>query len=253
MSVALSFDHVSKRFVLRHEHAHTVLESLIRLVNPIGGTREEYWALRDVSFEIPKGETFGVIGPNGAGKSTALKLMARILEPTSGRVTVRGRISPLLELGAGFHPELTGRENVYLNAALFGVSEAEARDRYQQIVEFSELQDFIDVPLKHYSSGMYMRLGFAVAANIIPDILLVDEILAVGDEAYQKKCLRKIEEFQTEGRTIVFVSHDLDSVRRICQRTLWLDRGVVQSVGLTNEVVNAYLDTLVEPAQNQMG
>jgi lipopolysaccharide transport system ATP-binding protein len=248
MSVAVSFDHVSKRFILRHEHAYTILESVIRLVNPTRGTREEYWALRDVSFEILNGETFGIIGPNGAGKSTALKLMARILEPTSGQVMVRGRISPLLELGAGFHPELTGRENIYLNAALFGVSEAEARDRYQQIVEFSELQDIIDVPLKHYSSGMYMRLAFAVAANIIPDILLVDEVLAVGDEAFQKKCLRKIEEFQTEGRTIVFVSHDLDSVRRICQRTLWLDRGVVQAMGPTDDVVNAYLRTLVEPA-----
>jgi lipopolysaccharide transport system ATP-binding protein len=241
MSAAISFDDVSKRFVLRHERAYTVLESMIGLVKPTRRRTEEFWALRDVSFEIVAGETFGIIGPNGAGKSTVLKLMARILEPTSGEVTVRGRISPLLELGAGFHPELTGRENVYLNAALFGVSQAEAQDRYDQIVEFSELRDFIDAPLKHYSSGMYMRLGFAVAANIIPDVLLVDEVLAVGDEAFQKKCLSKIEEFRREGRTIVFVSHDLPTVRRICHQALWLDRGQVRATGPSEQVVDDYL------------
>ena len=247
MSVVVSFDHVSKRFILHHERAYTLLESMIGLVKPTRRSIEEFWVLKDVSFEIRTGETFGIIGPNGAGKSTVLKLMARIIEPTSGEVTVRGRISPLLELGAGFHPELTGRENVYLNAALFGISQAEAQDRYDDIVEFSELQDIIDVPLKHYSSGMYMRLGFAVAANIIPDILLVDEVLAVGDEAFQRKCLRRIEEFRTEGRTIVFVSHDLDTVRRICQRTLWLDHATVQAVGPTDDVVNAYLHHVNEP------
>jgi len=247
MSVVVSFDHVSKRFILHHERAYTLLESMIGLVKPTRRSIEEFWVLKDVSFEIRTGETFGIIGPNGAGKSTVLKLMARIIEPTSGEVTVRGRISPLLELGAGFHPELTGRENVYLNAALFGISQAEAEDRYDEIVEFSELQDIIDVPLKHYSSGMYMRLGFAVAANIIPDILLVDEVLAVGDEAFQRKCLRRIEEFRTEGRTIVFVSHDLDTVRRICQRTLWLDHATVQAVGPTDDVVNAYLHHVNEP------
>ncbi len=244
MSVAVSFEDVSKRFVLRHERAYTVLESMISMVRPSRRSTEEFWALRAVSFEIPDGETLGIIGPNGAGKSTALKLMARILEPTSGQVVVRGRISPLLELGAGFHPELTGRENVYLNAALFGVSQAEAQDRYDQIVEFSELNDFIDVPLKHYSSGMYMRLGFAVAANIIPDILLVDEILAVGDEAFQRKCLRKIEEFRREGRTIVFVSHDLPTVSRICHRALWLDKGRVMALGPTDDLVDRYLESI---------
>ena len=247
MSAAVSFDDVSKRFVLRHERAYTVLESVIGLVKPTRRSTEEFWALREVSFEIVAGETFGIIGPNGAGKSTVLKLMARILEPTSGEVTVRGRISPLLELGAGFHPELTGRENVYLNAALFGVSQAEVQDRYDEIVEFSELKDFIDAPLKHYSSGMYMRLGFAVAANIIPDILLVDEVLAVGDEAFQRKCLRKIEEFRREGRTIVFVSHDLDTVRRICHRALWLDQGLVQAVGSTDSVIDSYLQSMADP------
>jgi len=244
MSVAVSFEDVSKRFVLRHERAYTVLESMISMVRPSRRSTEEFWALRAVSFEIPDGETLGIIGPNGAGKSTALKLMARILEPTSGQVVVRGRISPLLELGAGFHPELTGRENVFLNAALFGVSQAEAQDRYDQIVEFSELNDFIDVPLKHYSSGMYMRLGFAVAANIIPDILLVDEILAVGDEAFQRKCLRKIEEFRREGRTIVFVSHDLPTVSRICHRALWLDKGRVMALGPTDDLVDRYLESI---------
>ena len=244
MSAAVSFEDVSKRFVLRHERAYTVLESMIGLVKPARRSTEEFWALRAVSFEIPDGETFGVIGPNGAGKSTVLKLMARILEPTSGEVTVRGRISPLLELGAGFHPELTGRENVYLNAALFGVSQAEAQDRYDQIVEFSELRDFIDAPLKHYSSGMYMRLGFAVAANIIPDVLLVDEFLAVGDEAFQKKCLSKIEEFRREGRTIVFVSHSLRTVEDLCSRALWLDHGRVEAIGPTADVVERYLESV---------
>ena len=244
MSAAVSFDDVSKRFVLRHERAYTVLESVIGLVKPARRTTEEFWALRAVSFEIPDGETFGIIGPNGAGKSTVLKLMSRILEPTSGQVAVKGRISPLLELGAGFHPELTGRENVYLNAALFGVSQAEAQDRYDEIVEFSELRDFIDVPMKHYSSGMYMRLGFAVAANIIPDVLLVDEVLAVGDEAFQRKCLRKIEKFRREGRAIVFVSHDLDTVRRICHRALWLGQGEVRALGTANVVVERYLESM---------
>jgi len=244
MSAAISFDDVSKRFVLRHERAYTVLESVIGLVKPARRRTEEFWALRDVSFEIVAGETFGIIGPNGAGKSTVLKLMARILEPTSGEVTVRGRISPLLELGAGFHPELTGRENVYLNAALFGVSQAEAQERYDQIVEFSELRDFIDAPLKHYSSGMYMRLGFAVAANIIPDVLLVDEVLAVGDEAFQKKCLSKIEEFRREGRTIVFVSHDLPTVLKLCDRALWLDHGRTRAMGPTADVVERYLESV---------
>lgn len=244
MSAAVSFDDVSKRFVLRHERAYTVLESVIGLVKPTRRSTEEFWALREVSFEIVAGETFGIIGPNGAGKSTVLKLMARILEPTSGQVAVKGRISPLLELGAGFHPELTGRENVYLNAALFGVSQAEAQDRYDEIVEFSELKDFIDAPLKHYSSGMYMRLGFAVAANIIPDVLLVDEFLAVGDEAFQKKCLSKIEEFRREGRTIVFVSHSLSTVEDLCSRALWLDHGRVEAIGPTADVVERYLESV---------
>jgi lipopolysaccharide transport system ATP-binding protein len=247
MSVSVSFDGVSKRFVLRHERAYTVLESIIGLVKPTRRNTEEFWALRDVSFEILRGETLGIIGPNGAGKSTLLKLMARILVPTSGEVVVQGRVSPLLELGAGFHPELTGRENVYLNAALFGISQAEAEDRYEEIVEFSELEDFVDVPLKHYSSGMYMRLGFAVAANIVPDVLLVDEVLAVGDEAFQRKCLRKIEDFRTEGRTIVFVSHNLDTVRQICHRALWLDQGLVRVIGSTDSVIDAYLQSMADP------
>lgn len=242
MPPAVSFEGVSKRFILRHERAYTVLESIIGLVKPSRRGAEEFWALREVSFEILSGEAFGIIGPNGAGKSTLLKLMAKIIQPTSGDITVRGRVSSLLELGAGFHPELTGRENVYLNAALFGVSQAEAQDRYEQIVEFSELEDFVDVPLKHYSSGMYMRLGFAVAANILPEILLVDEVLAVGDEAFQKKCLGKIEQFRSQGGTIVFVSHDLQTVQKVCNRGLWLDHGRVRGIGAAKQVVDEYLE-----------
>lgn len=244
MSVTVALKNVSKRFTLRRERAYTVLEFLTGFFRPRRAPGEEFWALKDVDFEIPEGQTFGVIGPNGAGKSTMLKLMAGIVDPTSGQVVIQGRISPLLEVGAGFHPELTGRENIHLNAALFGLSGKETRARFDEIVEFSELGDFIDVPLKHYSTGMYMRLGFSVAANIIPDILLVDEVLAVGDEAFQRKCLAKIEDFRAQGRTIVFVSHDLPAVRRICHQALWLDKGRMMALGPTDDVVDRYLQSM---------
>jgi len=244
MSVAVALKMVSKRFLLRHQRPYTLQEFVIRIATGKRGSTEELWALKEVDFEVREGETFGIVGPNGAGKSTILKLMVRIIEPTLGQVVVNGRISPLLEVGAGFHPDLTGRENTYLNAALFGLSRRETEVRFDEIVQFSELSDFIDVPLKHYSAGMYMRLGFAVAVNVDPAILLIDEVLAVGDEAFQRKCVAKIEEFQREGHTIIYVSHALSTVAEMCHRALWLDQGRVRAIGSADQVVEEYLESV---------
>lgn len=244
MLAAVSFKGVSKRFTLHHERPRTLQELTIGLFGGDRGRSEELWALKDIDFEVEEGESLGIIGPNGAGKSTILKLVAGIMRPTSGEIMIRGKVSPLLELGAGFHHDLTGRENIFLNAALLGLSEREIKAKFQEIVDFSELERFIDVPLKHYSSGMYMRLGFAVAVNVDPAMLLIDEVLAVGDEAFQRKCLAKIEEFQREGRTIIFVSHSLPTVKKLCNRALWLDEGCMRSVGVVEEVVDEYLEAV---------
>jgi len=208
--------------------------------------REEdvIWALRDVSFEVQPGEVLGVIGPNGAGKSTLLKILSRITEPTAGRAVLRGRVSSLLEVGTGFHNELTGRENVYLSGAILGMRKAEIDARFDRIVEFAGVGKFIDTPVKRYSSGMRVRLGFAVAAHLEPEILLVDEVLAVGDAAFQRKCLGKMESLERGGRTIIFVSHNMASVKHLCTSCLLLDEGRVVAHGDVNEVVGAYLDVL---------
>ena len=198
-------------------------------------------ALQDVSFDVPAGETFGLIGRNGSGKSTLLKLIAGIGRPTSGAVHVAGRVSALIELGAGFHPEISGRENVYINGMMLGLSKREMAARFDEIVAFAELEDFIDAPVKTYSSGMYMRLGFAVAIHVDPDVLLVDEVLAVGDEAFTHKCLDKFAEFRRRGRTVLLVTHSLDLVTRFCDRALWLDGGRVRIQGDPRRVVDAYL------------
>lgn len=203
--------------------------------------RDTFWALKDVNMAVPEGTTVGLIGPNGSGKSTLLKLITGILKPTAGSISVNGRISALIELGAGFHPEFTGRENVYLNGAMLGMSKAEISDRFDEIVGFAELEEFIDAPVKTYSSGMYMRLGFAVAVAIEPDVLLVDEILAVGDESFQHKCLRRINEIQDRGRTILFVSHDLSKVEKLCHMVAWLDHGALRMAGEPQAVIDAYL------------
>jgi ABC-2 type transport system ATP-binding protein len=224
---AISARDVSKRFLLHRKRATSLKE---RFVNR-GQEAEEFWALRDLTLDVERGETVGLIGANGSGKSTTLKLLAGILRPTSGTVTVNGRIASLLELGAGFNGELSGRDNIYLNASLLGLSRKEVDRHFDAIVEFSELAPFIDSQVKNYSSGMYVRLGFAVAVHIDPDILLVDEVLAVGDEAFQEKCLGKIEEFQREGRTILLVSHSLDLVEKVCTRSVVLDHGNVRFVG----------------------
>src|SRR5438876_7035307 len=202
---------------------------------------ETYPALTDVSFTVPKGSTYGVIGRNGSGKSTALKLVAGITKPTSGAVRVSGRISALIELGAGFHPEISGRENVFINGIMLGLTRREIQQRFDEIVEFAELRDFIDAPVKTYSSGMYMRLGFAVAINVDPDVLLVDEVLAVGDEGFTHKCLDKFGEFKRRGTTVLLVTHSLGLVERFCDEALWLDAGKVRGEGDPKRVVDAYL------------
>jgi ABC-2 type transport system ATP-binding protein len=224
----VSVQGVSKRFVLRKDKS---LKE--RLVNARRGraAREEFWALRDVDLDLRLGETVGLVGANGSGKSTLLKMVGGIIQPTSGTVTRRGRLAALLELGAGFHPDLTGRENVFLNASILGLSQAQTEKYFDPIVDFSGIERFIDTQVKFYSSGMYVRLAFAVAVHVDPDILLVDEVLAVGDEPFQRKCLDRIREFQAEGRTIVMVSHALDQVAELCDRAVVLDSGRVAADG----------------------
>ena len=198
------------------------------------------WALKDVSFEVKRGEVVGIIGRNGAGKTTLLKILSRITEPTEGYAEVRGRVGSLLEVGTGFHPELTGRENIYLNGAILGMKKAEIERKFDEIVAFAEIEKFLDTPVKHYSSGMYVRLAFSVAAHLEPEILLVDEVLAVGDAAFQKKCLGKMGDVAKEGRTVLFVSHNMGAITRLCKRSFWLDEGRIVLDGLSNEAVSRY-------------
>ena len=200
-----------------------------------------FWALRDITFSVQPGEAVGIIGRNGAGKSTLLKILSRITEPTVGKVTLRGRVASLLEVGTGFHPELTGRENIYLNGAILGMRRLEIQRRFDEIVEFAEVERFLETPVKHYSSGMYMRLAFAVAAHLEPEILLVDEVLAVGDASFQRKCLNKMESVGKHGRTVFFVSHNMPAITRLCPRAIMLDRGTVYRDGQSPQVVSAYL------------
>jgi lipopolysaccharide transport system ATP-binding protein len=236
------FDQVSKRFTLRHERPRSLQElflSALRLQRR--SSKEPYWVLRDVSFTVEPGEMVGIIGENGVGKSTLLKLISRIIEPTSGEIQVDGRLSALLELGAGFHPELTGRENIYLNGSILGLSRAEMDGVFDDILDFSEMERFIDIPVKHYSSGMYMRLGFSIAIHVRPDILLVDEVLAVGDHSFQLRCLDRISEMKRRGITIILVTHVLDTVRRMCDRAIWLDGGKIQADGDVSYAVGQYV------------
>jgi lipopolysaccharide transport system ATP-binding protein len=234
---------VSKKFALRLNQPRSFQEvflSALRWRGKMG--REEFWALRDVDLEIEQGETIGFIGPNGAGKSTLLKLISRIIEPTTGQVEVRGRVGALLELGAGFHPDLTGRENIFLNGSILGLGRAQIEQSLDEIISFAELERFIDVPVRHYSSGMYVRLGFAVAVHTEPEILLVDEVLAVGDQNFQHKCLERIREMQQQGVTICYVSHDMGTVQRLCSRAVWLDDGGIQAAGDVSDTISCYLE-----------
>jgi ABC-type polysaccharide/polyol phosphate transport system ATPase subunit len=239
MSAAVTVDGVSKRFRLYQERNQSLKATLMRR----GRSRyREHWALRDVSVEIPAGTTFGFIGENGSGKSTLLKCIAKILRPEQGQISVEGKVSALLELGAGFHPELSGRENVYLNGSILGLNRKELDRKFDDIVAFAGLERFIDSPVKNYSSGMYVRLGFAVAINVDPDVLLVDEVLAVGDEQFQRKCNEKFFQLKAAGITIVIVTHDLGSVRSLCDVVGWVDDGRLREVGPADEVVDSYLD-----------
>jgi ABC-2 type transport system ATP-binding protein len=236
-SPAVRVEGISKSFRLYRERAMSLKE---RVVSRRKSLYEEFWALKDLDLEIMPATTAGLVGANGSGKTTLLKIIAGIIRPTEGKVTTRGRIASLLELGAGFHPDLTGRENVYLNASILGLTRRETERFFDDMVGFAELEDFIDTQVRHYSSGMYVRLGFAVAVHVDPDILIVDEVLAVGDEAFQRRCLERIRNFQKDGRTIVFVTHAVDMVREICTRAFLLEHGRLVQAGHPTEVVDTY-------------
>jgi len=237
--LAIRLEDVAVRYRVPQERYGTLKEYIIRLLQRRVNHRE-FWALRGINVMVRRGEVFGIIGRNGAGKSTLLKVVSRVLRPTRGRVWVKGRVAPLLELGAGFHPELTGRENVFLNGALLGHPQREIEQRYDQIVEFADIGSFIDAPLRTYSTGMVARLGFAVATAWEPDILVLDEVLAVGDETFQKKCHTRINDFRQSGTTVLLVSHNADLVRSICQRATWIDQGIIRYVGTSTEAVDLY-------------
>lgn len=232
-------ENVGKQFRLHKRGARTVKSTALDLVRARPAA-DSFWALREIDFQVRRGEVLGIIGANGAGKSTLLSLLARTKEPTEGRIEMVGKISSLLELGAGFHPELTGRENVFLAGAIMGIPQARMRDRFDAIVEFAELREFIDQPVKHYSSGMYVRLGFAVAVEVDPDILLIDEVLAVGDASFQRRCLDRMAQFREERKTMLIISHDMDTIRKVSDRILYLEKGRVLGLGEPTGVLEAY-------------
>lgn len=239
----IKIENTSLRYYVPRERINSFKEYAIRRVQG-KIVNEEFWALKNVSFTVFKGEVFGIIGENGAGKSTLLKMVARVLRPNTGRVWVKGNVAPLLSVGAGFHQELTGRENVYLNGTLLGFTRKEIDEKLEGIIEFSELENFIDAPIRTYSSGMVARLGFAVATDSKPDILIVDEVLAVGDEAFQAKCFDRIETYQAEGMTTLLVTHSSERIRKFCTRVAWLEKGELKMLGNTTEVVASYGDTM---------
>ena len=253
---AVTIENLGKRYTLGHQRAKSdglrhAIESAMR--SPLAWLRSrrqeklqhpDFWALRGISFQIQQGEVVGIIGRNGAGKSTLLKLLSRITVPTEGRICIDGRIASLLEVGTGFHQELTGRENIFLNGAILGMTRAEIIRKFDEIVEFSEIEEFLDTPVKRYSSGMYVRLAFAVAAHLEPEILIVDEVLAVGDAAFQRKCLGKMGSFAKSGRTVLFVSHNLEAVRSLCQRGVWLKDGHLHQDGKAGEIIEAYFNSV---------
>ncbi len=260
----ISVENLSKRYLIGRQASQGdglrhVLERAIRAPFAWAGSgqasknekTEEFWAVRDVSLEIKQGEMMGVIGRNGAGKSTLLKLMSRITEPTKGKITLRGRVASLLEVGTGFHPELTGRENIFLNGAILGMSRVEIKRKFDEITAFAEIDKFLDTPVKRYSSGMYVRLAFAVAAHLEPEILIVDEVLAVGDAEFQKKCLGKMEDVSSkEGRTVILVSHQMTAIQNLCTRCILMDHGKLMMEGETKDIVNAYMSRGAELANN---
>jgi lipopolysaccharide transport system ATP-binding protein len=252
--IIITVEGLGKRYLLRHQKSerYTALRDVITekaksLFRPVpnerdSSAREEFWALKDVSFEVKRGEVLGIVGRNGAGKSTLLKILSRVTDPTEGRVKIRGRVASLLEVGTGFHPELTGRENIFLNGAILGMSRAEIKSKFDEIVDFAEVTKFLDTPVKRYSSGMYVRLAFAVAAHLEPEILVVDEVLAVGDAEFQKKCLGKMGEVSNTGRTILFVSHNMAAMQTLCSTGALLRDGLLLRFGNIGPVIRAYLE-----------
>lgn len=257
MSSVITVENLSKKYIIGHQkqERYTALRDVLTngtkrfthmLRHPftareIDSEHEEFWALKDVNFDIQQGDRVGIIGRNGAGKSTLLKILSRITEPTSGKISIKGRVASLLEVGTGFHPELTGRENIFLNGAILGMSKAEIKSKFDEIVAFAEVEKFLDTPVKRYSSGMYVRLAFAVAAHLEPEILIVDEVLAVGDAQFQKKCLGKMESAGKDGRTVLFVSHNMVALKSLCTKAIWLNAGSVVGNGCAEEVVSNYL------------
>ncbi|MDQ1088735.1 MULTISPECIES: ABC transporter ATP-binding protein [unclassified Siphonobacter] len=254
---AIQIENISKRYYIDHQRKNGgpsgLKESLVNGVKSIFGSKssentvsekEEFWALKDVSFDVAQGDRIGIVGHNGAGKSTMLKVLSRITEPTTGRVTVRGRIASLLEVGTGFHQELTGRENIFLNGAILGMKQAEIKQHFDEIVAFAGIEKFLDTPVKRYSSGMFVRLGFAIAAHLEPEILIIDEVLAVGDAEFQRKCLGKMKDVSDSGRTILFVSHNLTAVQSLCNRAVFMNRGQMVAVGETGQIITDYMSKI---------
>ncbi|MFK7935691.1 MAG: ABC transporter ATP-binding protein [Saprospiraceae bacterium] len=250
--IAIKIEKLSKRYVLGNAKTGNLRSSLQyyweRLSNREQDKKEEFWALKEVSFEIKRGEVFGIIGRNGAGKSTLLKILSRITPPTAGRVELNGRVASLLEVGTGFHPELTGRENIFMNGSLLGMTGQEIRSKLGEIVAFSGVERFLDTPVKRYSSGMYVRLAFSIAAHLDPEILLIDEVLAVGDSAFQKKCLGKMDDFAQSGRTVVFVSHNMNIIKNLCKKSILLDQGQILLKSDTVSVIKQYLASGIQSA-----
>lgn len=257
----IKVENLSKRFIISHEERerYTSLRDVItrqvkstfsigRKKIPVRSSQEEFWALKDLNFEIKRGDRVGIIGRNGAGKSTLLKILSRITEPTTGRITIDGRVASLLEVGTGFHPELTGRENIFLNGAILGMSRGEIKSKFDEIVAFAEVEQFLDTPVKRYSSGMYVRLAFAVAAHLEPEILIVDEVLAVGDAQFQKKCLGKMKDVSEEGRTVIFVSHSMSTISSLCNRVILLDGGKIKADGdPSTSILSYYTSGIASP------
>jgi lipopolysaccharide transport system ATP-binding protein len=243
MKPILQIENISKRFRISHELQPYLnfRDRLIQLFRKSTTSTEEFWALNDISFNVEAGESIGIIGKNGAGKSTLLKILSKITPPSSGKIISRGRIASLLEVGTGFHPELTGRENIFLNGSILGMKRIEIQQKFDEIVEFSGVEKFLDTPLKHYSSGMQLRLAFAVAAFLEPEVLIIDEVLAVGDAEFQKKCMGKMDEVSKSGRTILFVSHNMNAVNSLCTRCIYLSKGKIVDIGKTEEIINQYL------------
>ncbi|MBE8233262.1 MAG: ATP-binding cassette domain-containing protein [Endozoicomonadaceae bacterium] len=257
MTVAIRVENLSKKYIIDHQKKeryetladkmdHIGRSIIQRISHPLSVNsekieQEEFWAIQDINFEVQQGDRLGIIGRNGAGKSTLLKVLSRITEPATGKVTINGRVASLLEVGTGFHPELTGRENIFLNGAILGMRKTEIKNKFDEIVDFAEVEKFLDTPVKRYSSGMHVRLAFAVAAHLDPEILIVDEVLAVGDALFQKKCLGKMKEAGKEGRTILFVSHNMGVISQLCTNCIWLDEGKIKEKGETGLITNAYM------------